>query len=141
MKFLNKRKTLRRNNLPIWIYIWHITTHTKPVNTYDKNTDPIYMNWMTINITPRSTGCIILRIHRLHRTISWQTSKQHREDLWKSLNEYLAEEEAKQGEKSYTVIDHLAQELVPYKVASSTRLRRISHYVKGMLITVNVLMP
>ena len=94
-----------------------------------------------INITPRLTGHIILRIHRLHRTIGWQTSKQHCEDLWKSLNEYLAEEEAKPGEKSYTVIDHLAQELVPYKVTSSARLRRISDYIKGTLITVNVLMP
>ena len=51
------------------------------------------------------------------------------------------EEEAKAGEKSYMVIDHLAQELVPYKVTSSARLRRISDYIKGTLITVNVLMP
>ena len=43
-------------------------------------------------------------------------------------------------EKSCTVIDHLAQELVPCKVTSSARSRRISSYVKGMLITVNILM-
>ena len=39
------------------------------------------------------------------------------------------------------IINHLAQELVPYKVTSSTRSRRISDYAKGTLITVNVLMP
>ena len=39
------------------------------------------------------------------------------------------------------VINHLAQELVPYKVVSSARLKGISDYVKGTLITVNVLMP
>ena len=44
------------------------------------------------------------------------------------------------GEKSCTVINHLAQELIPYKVASSTRLKRTSNYIKGMLIIVNVLM-
>ena len=125
----------------IWICIWHITTYTMPVNTCDKITDPVYTNWTMINIMLRLTGHIILRRHWLHRTIGQQTSKQHREDLWKSLNEYLAEEEVKPGEKSYTVIDHLAQELIPYKVASSARLRRISDYVKGTLITVNVLMP
>ena len=56
------------------------------------------------------------------------------------LKEYLAEAEVKPGEKSYMVINHLAQELIPYKVASSTRSRRISDYAKGTLITVNVLM-
>ena len=124
----------------IWIHIWHITTHTKPVNTYDKNTDPDYTNWMMINITLRSTGCTIRRIHRLHRTISQQTSEQNRKDLWKSLKEYLAEAEVKPGEKSCMVIDHLTQELIPYKVAFSARSRRISDYIKGMLITVNALM-
>ena len=94
-----------------------------------------------INITPRSTGRTILRVHRLHGTIGWQSSNQHREDLLRSLKEYLAEAEAKPDEKSYTIIAHLAQELIPYKVASSVRLRRISDYAKGMLITVNVLMP
>ena len=54
------------------------------------------------------------------------SSNQHHKDLQKSLKEYLAEAEAKPGEKSYTVIDHLAQELIPYKATSSTRLRRIS---------------
>ena len=110
-------------------------------NTYDKNTDPIYMNWMTINITPRSTGRTILKTHWLHRTIGWQTSKQHCKDLRKSLKEYLAEAQDRPGEKSYMVINHLAQKLVPYKVTSSARLRRISDYIKGTLITVNVLMP
>ena len=141
MKFLNWRKILRRNNLPIWIHIWHITTHTKPANTYDKNTDPVYKNWMTSNIMPRSTGHIILKIHQLHRTISWQTSQKNHKDLWKTLKEYLAEAEVKPGEKSYTVIDHLAQELIPYKVTSSARSRRISNYIKGTVITVNVLIP
>ena len=37
------------------------------------------------------------------------------------------------------VIDHLAQELIPYKVAFSARSRRINDYAKGTLITVNVL--
>ena len=141
LKFLNWRKILRRNNLPIWIHIWHITTHTKLANIYDKNTDPVYMNWTMISITPRSTGHTIHRIHRLHRTISWQTNQQNCKDLRKSLKEYLVEAEVKPGEKSYTVIDHLAQELIPYKVTSSARSRRISDYAKGMLITVNVLMP
>ena len=80
-----------------------------------------------------------LRVHWLHRTIGWQTSKQPHKDLWKSLKEYLAEAEVKPGEKSYMVIDHLAQELIPCKVTSSTRSRRISIYVKGTLLTVNVL--
>ena len=141
LKFLNWRTILRRNNLPIWIHIWHITTHTKPVSTYNKNTDPVYMNWTMINITQRSTGCTVCRIHWLHRTIGQQTSQQNCKDLQKNLKEYLAEAEVKPGEKSCTVIDHLAQELVPYKVTSSARSRRISNYVKGMLITVNVLMP
>ena len=108
---------------------------------YDKNTNPIYMNWTMISITPRSTGRTIRRIHWLHRTISWQTKQKNHEDLQKSLKEYLAEAEVKPGEKSCTVIDHLAQELIPYKVASSARSRRISDYAKGTLITVNVLMP
>ena len=99
------------------------------------------MNWMMSNITLRSTGHIIHRIYQLHRTIVWQTNQQNCTDLGKSLREYLAEAEAKPGEKIYTVIDHLAQELFPYKVASSARLKRTSDYVKGMLITVNVLMP
>ena len=99
------------------------------------------MNWMMINITLRSTGHTILKTHWLHRTISQQTSKQHHEDLWKSLKEYSAEAEDRPGEKSYMVIDHLAQELVPYKVASSTKLKRINDYIKGMPITVNILMP
>ena len=141
MKFLNWRKILRRNNLLIWICIWHTTTHTKLVNIYDKNTDPIYMTWTMISITPRSTGHTICRIHRLHRIISQQTNQQNCKDLQKTLKEYLAEAEVKPGEKSCTVIDHLAQELVPYKVASSTRSRRISDYAKGTLITVNVLIP
>ena len=93
-----------------------------------------------INITPRSTGHTILREHWLHRTIGQQSSNLHHEDLQRSLKEYLAEAEAKLGEKSYTIIDHLAQELAPYKVASSIRLRRIINYTKGMLIAVNVLM-
>ena len=125
----------------IWILIWHIIIHTKPVNTYDKNTNPVYKIWTMTNITPRSTGRSILRVHWLHRTIGWQTSKQHHEDIQKSLKEYLVEAEDKPGKKSYMVIDHLAQELVPCKVASSTRSRRTSTYVKGTLITVNVLMP
>ena len=33
--------------------------------------------------------------------------------------------------------DHLAQELVPCKVASSARSRRIKVYIKGTLLTVN----
>ena len=127
--------------MPIWIRIWHITTHTKLVNIYDKNTNPIYMNWMMISIMPRSTGHPIHRIHQLHRTISWQTNQQNHEGLQKSLKEYLVEADVKPGEKSCMVIDHLAQELIPYKVTSSTRSRRISDYTKGMLITVNVLMP
>ena len=90
---------------------------------------------------PRSTGHTICRRHQLYRTISRQTSEQNYEDLWKSLKEYLAEAEVKPGEKSYTVIDHLTQELIPYKVTSSARSRRISDYIKGTLITVNVLMP
>ena len=96
---------------------------------------------MTISIMPRLTGCIIHRIHQLHRIISWQTNQQNHKGLWKSLREYLAEAEVKPGEKSCMVIDHLAQEIVPYKVTSSARSRRISNYAKGMLITVNVLMP
>ena len=140
MKFLIWRKIPRRNNLPIWICIWHTTAHTKLVNTYDKNTDPIYMTWTMISIMPRLTGHTIRRIHWLHRIISQQTNQLNHKDLWKSLKEYLAEAEVKSGEKSCMVINHLAQELVPYKVASSTRSRRISDYAKGMLITVNVLM-
>ena len=96
------------------------------------------MNWMMINTMQRLTEHTILRRHQLHRLINQQISKQHCEDLQKSLKDYLAEEEAK---PSYMVIDHLAQELDPYKVTSSARSRRISSYVRGMLITVNVLMP
>ena len=94
-----------------------------------------------ISIMQRSTGHTIHRIHQLHRIIGQQTNQLHREDLRKSLKEYLAEAEVKPGEKSCMVIDYLAQELVPYKVASSARSGRISDYAKGMLITVNVLMP
>ena len=89
---------------------------------------------------PRSTGQTFLRVHWLHRTISWQTTKQPHEDLQKSLKEYLAEAEVKPGEKSYMVIDHLAQELIPCKVVASARSRRITIYVKGTLLTVNFLM-
>ena len=127
MKFLIWRKIPRRNNLPIWVCIWHTTTHTKLVNIYDKNTDPVYMTWTMISIMPRSTGCTIRRIHRLHRIISWQTNQLNRKDLWKSLKEYLAEAEVKPGEKSCMVIDHLAQELIPYKVTSSAKSRRINN--------------
>ena len=55
------------------------------------------------------------------------------------LKEYLAGAEVKPGEKSYMVIDHMAQELVPCKVTFSARSRRISVYIKGTLLTVNVL--
>ena len=110
------------------------------MNTYDKNTIPVYKIWMMTNITPRLTGQTFLRVHQLHRTTGWQTTKQPHEDLWKSLREYLAEAEVKPGEKSYTVIDHLAQELIPCKVTSSARSRRINIYIKGILLTVNVLM-
>ena len=83
-------------------------------------------------------GVTFIRVHRLHRTISQQISKKPHKDLWKSLKEYLVEAEVKPGKKSYTVIDHLAQELVPCKFTSSARSRRISIYVKGTLLTVNV---
>ena len=109
------------------------------MNKSDKNTLPIYKIWTMTNITLRLTELTSLRVHQLHRTISWQISKKPHEDLQKSSKEYLAEAEVKPGEKSYTVIDHLAQELVPCKVASSARSRRISIYVKGTLLTVNVL--
>ena len=94
-----------------------------------------------ISITRGSTRHTIHRIHQLLRIIGWQTNQPNHEDPWKSLKEYLAEAEVKPGEKSCIVIDHLAQELIPYKVTSSTRSRRISDYTKGILITVNVLMP
>ena len=116
-------------------YMSHHNTYQASQHIQQEYHSQNYKNWMTINITPRLTGCIILRIHRLHRTISWQTSKQNHKDLQKSLKEYLAEAEVKPGEKSYTFIDHLAQELIPYKVTSSARSRRISAYAKGMLIT------
>ena len=139
MIFLIWRKILWRNNLPIWICIWHTTTHTKLANIYVKNTDPIYMTWTMISITLRSTRHTIHRIHWLHRIISQQTNQLNHKDLRKSLKENLAEAEVKPGEKSCMVIDHLAQELIPYKVAFSVRSRRISNYAKGTLIT--VLMP
>ena len=44
----------------------------------------------------------------------------------------------KPDEKSYTVTDHLAQELVPCKVAFNIRSRRISIYTKGTLPTANI---
>ena len=134
LKFLNWRKILRRSNSLIWIHIWHITTHTKLTKIYDKNTDPVYTNWMMISIMLRLTGHIICRIHQLHRIIGWQTNQQNHEGLQKSLREYLAEAEVKAGENSCTDIDHLAQELIPYKVASSARSRRISNYTKGTLM-------
>ena len=123
----------------ILIHLWHIIIHIKPVNKSDKNTLPIYKIWTMTNITLRLTEWTSLRVHWLHRTISQQISKKPHEDLQKSSKEYLAEAEVKPGKKSYTVINHLAQELVPYKAASSTRSRRISIYVKGTLLTVNVL--
>ena len=123
----------------ILIRLWHIIIHIKPVNKFDKNTLPIYKIWMMTNITPRLTGWTFLRVHRLHRTIGWQISKKPHKDLWKSSKEYLAEAEVKLGEKSYTVIDHLAQECIPCKVTFCTRSRRISIYIKGTLLTVNVL--
>ena len=66
---------LEENNLLILILSWHIIIHTEPVNTYDKNTVPIYKIWMTANIMPRLTGQTFLRVHQLHRTIGQQTSK------------------------------------------------------------------
>ena len=125
----------------ILIHLWHIIIHIEPVNKSDKNTIPVYKIWTMTNITLRLTGWTSLRVHWLHRTIGRQINKKPHEDLRRSLKEYLAEAEAevKPGEKSYTVIDHLAQELIPYKVASSTRSRRISIYVKGTLLTVKVL--
>ena len=116
--------------LLILICLWHIIIHIEPVNKSDKNTLPIYKIWTTTNITPRLTGQTFLRVHWLHRTISWQISKKPCEDLWKSSREYLAEAEVKPGKKSYTVIAHLALELIPCKVLFSTRARRISIYVK-----------
>ena len=47
----------------------------RQAQSYDKNTDPIYKIWTMTNITPKLTGCTFLRVHRLHRTISWQTRK------------------------------------------------------------------
>ena len=92
-----------------------------------------------ISITLRLTGHII---HGwLHEIISRQTNQQNHKGPWKSLREYLAEAEVKPGEKNCMAINHLAQELVPYKVTFSTRSRRINDYTKGTLITVNVLMP
>ena len=123
----------------ILIHLSHIIIHIEPVNNSDKNTILVYKIWMMINITPRLIGQTFPRVHWLHRTIGWQINKKPREDLWKSLKEYLVEAEVKPGEKSYTVIDHLAQELVPCKVTSSTRSRRIGIYVTGTLPTVNVL--
>ena len=113
--------------------------YIKPVNKSNKNTIPVYMIWMMTNIMPRLTGQTSLRVHRLHRTIGWQINKKPHKDLQNSLKKYLAEAEVKPGKKSYMVIDHLAQELIPCKVTSSTRSRRISIYVKGTLLTVNVL--
>ena len=123
----------------ILIHLWHIIIHTEPVNKSDKNTIPNYKIWTMTNITPKLTGRTFIRVHRLHRTIDWQISKKPRKDLQKSFKEYLEEAEVKPGEKSYTAIDHLAEELIPCKVTSGARSRRISVYVKGTLLTVNVL--
>ena len=109
------------------------------MNKSDKNTIPIFKIWTMTNIALRLTGQTSLRVHRLHRTIGRHINKKPCKNLQKSLKEYLAEAEVKPGEKSYTVIDHLAQELIPYKVASSARSRRISIDIKGTLLTVNVL--
>ena len=51
----------------------------------------------------------------------------------------MEKEEDRQGEKSCTGTDHLAQELVPYKVASSTKLKRTRDYAKGTPIIINLL--
>ena len=81
----------------ILIRLWHIIIHIKPVNISDKNTIPIYKIWMMTNIMPKLTGWTFIRVHQLHRTISQQISRKPREDLWKSLKEYLAEAEVKPG--------------------------------------------
>ena len=123
----------------ILICLWHIIIHIEPVNKSDKNTVPIYKIWTMTNTTLRLTEWTSLRTHQLHSIIGQQISKTPCEDLQKSSKGYLAEAEVKPGKKSYTIIDHLAQELIPCKVASSARSRRISIYIKGTLLTVNVL--
>ena len=130
---------MRKNNLLILIHLWHIIIPIEPVNKSDKNTILIYMIWTMINIMLRLIGLTFLRVDQLHRTIGQQINKKPCKDLWKSLKEYLVEAEVKPGEKSYMVIDHLAQELIPCKVTSSTRPRRISVYDKGTLLTVYIL--
>ena len=94
-----------------------------------------------ISIMLRLTGRIIHKIHWLFRITSQQTNQQSHKGPQKSLREYLAEAEVKPGEKSCTVINHLAQELIPYKVTFSARSRTINDHAKGTLITVNVLIP
>ena len=121
-------------------YVAHHNTYQASVNTYDKNTDPIYI---------LDDDQYYTQIDRAYYSQSTPAAQDYQlaiqqpapQRSMEELRRYLAEAEAKPGEKSYTVIDHLAQELVPYKVTSSVKLRRISDYTKCTLITVNVLIP
>ena len=95
---------------------------------------------MMISNMLRLTERIIRRRHQLLKITDQLTNQLNHVELQKSQREYLAEAEVKPGEKSWMVIDHLAQGLVPYKVTFSIRSRRTYDYTKGTLITVNVLM-
>ena len=53
------------------------------------------------------------------------------------LMRIFEKEEDKQGEKSCMGTDHLAQELVPYKVTFSAKLKRTRDYAKGTPIILN----
>ena len=79
--------------------LWHIIIHIEPVNKSDKNTIPIYKIWTMTNITPKLTGWTFIRVHRLHRTISWQISRKPHEDLQKSLKNIWQRQRSSQARR------------------------------------------
>ena len=90
------------------------------------------------NTTPKLTEQTFLSIHQLQNTIGRHTTKKLHNDPWKNSKEYLEEAEVKPDEKTYTAIDHLALEPIPFKAAFNIRSRRISICVKGTLPTINI---
>ena len=67
---------------------------------------------------------IICMRHQLLKITGWQIKHPDHAELQKSSREYSAKEEARPGEKSCMVIDHLAQELIPYKIKKNQRLHQ-----------------
>ena len=87
--------------------------------------------------------------HRLPHMIGQCTTKKHQDhhrqmlhdNPLKNSKKYSEKAEVKPDEKNFITTDHLATKPVHWRVIYNGKLRKINACVKGILHTVNILLP